>query len=216
MTPDRNDSRLMPAIAAGVMSSDTMHEKLLQSIVDSARVIFMAKAASIMLYDKAAHELVFHAVSGEGQGKIIGLRLPAGTGIAGWVLTSGEAMIVEDVSRDPRFARAVAESTGYVPAMLMSAPLHDDGDPMGVLNILDRTRSQFAAAGEMQLLGMFANHAAIALSVVQSSQRAKSVLEFGEADEKIVARITAVLDTLEGPKRDAAVHLLEAVEALLR
>jgi hypothetical protein len=63
---------------------------------------------------------------------------------------------------------------------------------------------------------MFANHAAIALSVVQASQRAKSVLELGEADEKIVARITQALDTLEGPKRDAAVNLLEAVEALLR
>jgi|tagenome__1003787_1003787.scaffolds.fasta_scaffold20322852_2 signal transduction protein with GAF and PtsI domain len=213
---DRNESRLMPAIAAGVMSSDVMHEQLLQSIVDSARGIFAAKASSIMLYEVESHELVFTAVSGEGQGRIIGERLPASSGIAGWVLTSGEAMIVEDVSRDPRFARAVAERTGYIPTMLMSAPLLHAGDTMGVLNILDRTRNQFAAAGEMQLLGMFANHAAIALSVVQSSQRAKSVLELGEADEKIVARITSVLDTLEGPKRDAAVHLLEAVEALLR
>jgi GAF domain-containing protein len=213
---DRNESRLMPAIAAGVMSSDGTHALLLQSIVDSARGIFMAKAASIMLYDKLSHELVFEAVSGEGQGRIIGERLPASTGIAGWVLTSGEAMIVEDVSRDPRFARAVAERTGYVPTMLMSAPLIHDEETMGVLNVLDRTRSQFAAAGEMQLLGMFANHAAIALSVVQASQRAKSVLELGEADEKIVARITEVLDTLEGPKKEAAIHLLEAVEALLR
>jgi GAF domain-containing protein len=213
---DRNESRLMPAIAAGVMSSDHTHTLLLQSIVDSARGIFMAKAASIMLYDPISHELVFEAVSGEGQGRIIGERLPASTGIAGWVLTSGEAMIVEDVSRDPRFARAVAERTGYVPTMLMSAPLIHDEETMGVLNVLDRTRSQFAAAGEMQLLGMFANHAAIALSVVQASQRAKSVLELGEADEKIVARITEVLDALEGPKHDAAVRLLEAVEELLR
>ena len=120
-----------------------------------------------MLYDPLSHELVFEAVSGEGQGRIIGERLPASTGIAGWVLTSGEAMIVEDVSRDPRFARAVAERTGYVPTMLMSAPLIHGEETMGVLNILDRKRSQFAAAGEMQLLGMFANHAAIALSVVQ-------------------------------------------------
>ena len=34
---DRNESRLMPAIAAGVMSSDATHTLLLQSIVDSAR-----------------------------------------------------------------------------------------------------------------------------------------------------------------------------------
>ena len=166
---DRNESRLMPAIAAGVISSDAQHEQLLQSIVDSARAIFAAKAASIMLYERGSHELVFTAVSGEGQGRIIGQRLPASSGIAGWVLTSGEAMIVEDVSRDPRFARAIAERTGYVPTMLMSAPLLRNGDPLGVLNILDRSRDQFPAMSEMQLLGMFANHAAVALAVVQDS-----------------------------------------------
>jgi signal transduction protein with GAF and PtsI domain len=208
--------RLDTAVAAGVLGADRLHAELLQSIVHNARAIFMAKAASIMLYDAASHSLVFEAVSGEGERTIVGQRMPAGTGIAGWVLSSGESMIVEDVSQDPRFARAVAESTGYVPKLLMSAPLLHAEETLGVLNILDRQRSQFTnAGGEMELLGMFASHAAIALSVVMASRRAKRVLEHGPGDGLIVARIASALDRLEGDKRDAGLKLLAALDVLL-
>jgi GAF domain-containing protein len=208
-------NRLGAAVAAGVLGADAAHAELLQSIVDNARTIFGARAASIMFYEAETHELVFEAVSGEGQGRIVGERLPAGTGIAGWVLTSGEAMIVEDVTRDPRFARAVAERTGYVPKTLMAAPLLYGEDTLGVLNVLDRTQQLFSVA-EMDLLSKFAAHAAIALSVVRLSRRAKRLLEQDEGDGVLVARLAATLDGLEGPRREAGVKLLEALDALLR
>lgn len=210
------DDRLTPAVAAGVLGADVLHAALLQSIVDNARAIFLARAASIMLYEPEGNQLVFEAVSGEGEGRIVGDRLPATTGIAGWVLSSGESLIVEDVLRDPRFARDVAERTGYVPKILMAAPLLHEEETLGVLNVLDRERKQFSAGGEMQLLGMFANHAAIALSVVRASRRAKAVLERGQGDGLIVSRIAAALDTLDGPRRDAGLRLLQALDVLLR
>ncbi len=210
----RSDDRLTGAVAAGVLGADATHAALLQSIVASARAIFDAKAASIMLYDPETHELVFEAVSGEGEGTIVGQRLPAGTGIAGWVLSSGESMIVEDVTQDPRFARAIAERTGYVPKVLMAAPLHHGEETIGVLNVLDRRRSQFATANEVELLGMFANHAAIALSVVHASRRAKRVLDDGDAESLVVARIAAALERLSGSRREAGLKLLSALDEL--
>jgi GAF domain-containing protein len=210
-----SESRLGAAVAAGVLGADAAHAELLQSIVDNARTIFAARAASIMFYEAETHELVFAAVSGEGQGRIVGERLPAGTGIAGWVLTSAESMIVEDVTRDPRFARAVAERTGYVPKTLMAAPLIHGEETIGVLNVLDRSQQRFSVA-EMDLLAKFAAHAAIALSVVRASLRAKRVLEADAGDEVLVARLAATLDVLEGPRREAGMRLLEALEALLR
>ena len=71
------------AVAAGTLGSDEQHRALLQSIVDVARAIFDAKASSIFLYDEDAGELVFEAVSGEGEDNLIGMRLPANKGIAG-------------------------------------------------------------------------------------------------------------------------------------
>ena len=55
------------AAAAGMMGGDEdTFRALLQSIVDVARSIFGAPAASIFLSDEEADELVFEAVSGQG------------------------------------------------------------------------------------------------------------------------------------------------------
>jgi len=209
------DDRLVTAVAAGVIGADEAHRELLQSIVQNARGIFGARAASIMLYEPDSHELVFEAVSGEGQETIIGNRITGGTGIAGWVLTAGEAVIVEDVARDPRFAREVAERTGYVPATLMSAPLLHHEETLGVLNVLDPSVRRHSI-GELDLLGRFANHAAIALSVVRTARRAKAIVEQGDRDGLLVARLAGGLVGLEGPRREAGLRLLAALDELLR
>jgi len=64
---------------------------------------------------------------------LVGLRLPAGTGIAGWVAQTWTPLILDDVQNDPRFAKNVAESVGYVPQALMAAPLLHDERVLGVL-----------------------------------------------------------------------------------
>ena len=66
-------------VAAGVIGSDEAYRALLQSIVEVARAIFAAQAASIMLYDVDAHELVFEAAAGQGQEPLVGQRVGAGT-----------------------------------------------------------------------------------------------------------------------------------------
>ena len=131
----------------------------------------------------------------------------------GWVLTSQEPMIIEDVTRDPRFDREVAERLGYVPKHMMSVPLLHDEEALGVLNVLDRRERSFSSAEEMDLLGTFASQAAIALSVVRAGKRAKRMLEEGAGDAAVVARLAATIDRLEGPKRAAATQLLEALDA---
>ena len=126
--------------AADVLAAPEQHAALLRTIVEVARAIFGAKAASIMLYDEATDELVFEAVIGAGEQELLGKRIPAGTGVAGWVLASQEPLVIEDVEHDPRFARDVAERSGYVPKGLMAAPLLEGESAIGVLSVLDRPR----------------------------------------------------------------------------
>lgn len=103
-------------------ADDPLALDLLRSVVEVARAIFGAQAGSVLLLDEATDELVFQAVSGQGEGFLVGRRMPAGTGIAGWVATSGEPMVVDDLSKNRSFDRSVAESTEYVPDSLMAAP----------------------------------------------------------------------------------------------
>ena len=91
-------------------------------------------------------ELVYVASVGAGAAETIGLRLPLGRGIAGYAAASGETVAVDDVTHDPRFARDVAERTGYVPRSVLVAPIMRGDDVLGVLSVLDRTQPAGAAA----------------------------------------------------------------------
>ena len=106
---------LQAAVAAGVAGSEGAHRELLQSVVEVARAIFAARAASIFLLDEATDELVFEAVAGHGESSLVGNRFPSSRGIAGWVLVTRQPIAIEDPASDKRFASEVADSTGYLP-----------------------------------------------------------------------------------------------------
>jgi GAF domain-containing protein len=209
-----NEDRLRAAVAAGVSGAEEAHKDLLQSIVQVARSIFGAKGSSIWLLDEEADELVVEAVAREEDRHILGLRMPSGQGVAGWVLTTRQPIVIEDVQSDARHAKEVAERTGYVPQGLMAVPVLHEERALGVLQVLDRQTT--FSLGEMDLLGLFANQAAIALDLLQRSRTAKAVLDESEPEVAAVARVAAALDALEDGRRDAALALLRALEELLQ
>jgi GAF domain-containing protein len=204
--------RLQAAVAAGVLGSEERFRELLRSVVEVARAIFAAKASSILLLDEEAKELVFEAVVGEGEENLLGKRFPAGTGVAGWVLASRTPLVIEDVERDPRFAKDVAEETGYVPRGLMAVPLLHDERALGVLEVLDR-QSHFTLA-EMELLGLFASQAAIALDLLQRARAAEATLA-GAGELAVVARLATALARLGDEARPSAIRLLASLEDVL-
>ncbi|MBD0348389.1 MAG: GAF domain-containing protein [Thermoleophilia bacterium] len=209
--------RLQAAVAAGVVGSDEAYRALLQSIVEVARAIFGARASSIFLLDETTDELVFEAVAGEGADTLIGTRIPSSTGIAGWVLVTRQPLVLEDVTQDPRFARDVAERTGYVPQGLMSVPLLHEERALGVLNVLDRPQQARFTLEEMDLLGMFANQAAIALDLLQRARRARALVDHNASgDTAAVARLAETIETLEDERRAAGVRLVQALDDILR
>jgi len=205
MTEDLN-----AAVAAGVLGSEERFRELLRSVVEVARAIFGAKASSVLLLDEAANELVFEAVVGEGEETLLGQRFPAGTGVAGWVLATGTPLVIEDVARDPRFAKDVAQDTGYVPHGLMAVPLLHEERALGVLEVLDRT-TKFTLQ-EMELLGLFAAQAAVALDLLQRAREAEAALG-GDGRLAVVARVAAALESRDD---EAGARLLAALEEILR
>ena len=168
-------------------------QPLLDSIAEVARAIFGAKAASIMLHDADAGELVFAAVAGEGSETLIGHRIPEATGVSGWVFSARQPVVIEDVAKDPRFSDDVAQMTGYMPKGLMAAPLLRDERVLGVLSVLDRPKRAGFSLMEMDLLGLFANQAAIAL---ESGS--------GRPGTGRLAELEARLEGLDGERRRQA------------
>jgi GAF domain-containing protein len=207
---------LKAAVAAGVIGSEERFQALLQSTAEVARSIFGAKAASIFLFDEETEELVFEAIAGHGADMLIGQRFPSSTGIAGWVLVTRQPLVIEDVTQDPRFAKDVAEQTGYIPKGLMAVPLLHEERALGVLEVLDRPQRAEFSLVEMDLLGLFANQAAIALDLLLRARAAEAVLEASGAGAGAVARLAQTVESLEGDRREAGLTLIAALADVLK
>ena len=206
---------LRAAVAAGALAAREGHRPLLQAIVEVARAIFGARAASIMLLDEGAGQLVFEAVTGEGEETLVGRRIPSDTGIAGWVAQSGQPLVVEDVASDPRFAVDEARRTGYVPKGLMAVPLLREERVLGVLNVLDRPERRRFSVAEMDLLALFASQAAVALALLLQARRIEALLAASGDELEAVARVAMSLDHLDGERRQAGLRLLEDLAQIL-
>jgi GAF domain-containing protein len=209
-----SEDRLRVAVAASALAGQNAEEPLLLSIVEVACAIFEARAASISTYDERTDELVFRAAAGAGSRTVVGTRFPSTQGIAGWVLVSGEPIVIDDVQRDPRFASDVAVRTGYVPRALMAAPLVAQDRVLGVLSVLDRPAGQPFGVAQMELLSMFARQASFALDVIARARGAGAALE-GSGEAEVLARVAAALERMPPGRREAGLGLLEALERVL-
>lgn len=141
------------------------HTEVMRSTVRLGRLTFSAAAASIFLHDEQTDQLIFEASSGEGEDRLLGLAIPSGHGVAGWVFQTGETVVC-DVRQDPRFDREFAARTGYVPETLMAAPLELDEHIIGVLQVLDPALDRFGELAAIDLLTELANQLAITLALV--------------------------------------------------
>jgi GAF domain-containing protein len=165
--PDRPE-RLLEQVAAlaadlGPALAPVGQLELLRSITAAARELFDAAACSLALLDEAQETLTFHVASGAGAQEVVGQRVPVDRGIAGWVVSSGQPVAVADVARDPRFAADVAETTGYVPRSVLAMPLQTEREMLGVIELLDQRADSPVGRRDMELLGLFASQAALAI-----------------------------------------------------
>ncbi len=202
------------AVAAGALAGEQARGALLKSIADVARAIFEARASSIMTHDPAARTLEFAAVSGEGF-DLLGSAFPDSKGIAGWVFTARQPLVLEDVEADPRFARDIANSTGYVPQGLMAAPLLLEERALGVLSVLDRPERASFSLSEMDLLGLFAHQAAIAIDISSAARRARAAIDGSDAELEDLIVLAELIAGREGPARERGQAVLASLRALL-
>lgn len=151
------------AAARSVIGSPASHTRLLETIVRTAASVIGAAGSSLFLLDHATSELVFEIATGPAANSVIGFRLPVGQGIAGLVAATGQPMAVSNVDRDPRHASQIARDIGYMPRNILCVPLVLHGEIIGVLELLDRLDNSSFSPGDIQVLSLFAEQAAIAI-----------------------------------------------------
>lgn len=142
-------------------------DALVSSLTEIARDIFNASACSVAVL--AGELLEFRAAAGAGAEELIGVRMSSTKGIAGWAVTSGQAIVVADVTTDSRFDRVTAAQTGYLPDVIMAAPLIHDEQALGVIEVLDPRPGPLGEDRGLELLGRFADHAAMIVAAFEEA-----------------------------------------------
>ena len=180
-------------------------QDLLQTIVEATVALFEAEASSIALFERDPDRLEFRVAAGAQGAGAIGLSVPPSRGIVGFVFSTGQPLALSDVLSDPRFDRATAERTGYVPRSIAAVPLVDRDQTVGVLQVLDKRTSPTFTLRDMELLAVFATQAAAAIRaarVQRDSERLLRAVMARVADEAseeqvddLVSAATAELDT---------------------
>jgi len=179
--------------------------ELLTTIVAALREQLSAAACSVALLN--GDGLEFRAADGVGADLAVGMRLPVGRGLAGYVVASGQALAVSDVHRDQRFDAETAASTGYVPTSILAVPVEDDDGPIGVVEVLDRQ----PGAHDLQIAARSARQVGLVVQLARSAAAVNAVLSDPRLEE-LVGLIQRFRQTGDSDRALAAA-LLQAVLA---
>ncbi len=101
------------------LDSDT----LLNRIMTHACELLNVDATSIWLRDAQNGDLVLHLATGTRREHMHASRVPAGHGIIGHVVDTGETVVVNDVNTDQRFYRNIDAQSGFRTRAILCVPM---------------------------------------------------------------------------------------------
>jgi CRP-like cAMP-binding protein len=135
-------------------------EQTCRTILEEAHSVIPADSGSVMLVDEEEKYLSIKAAFGlESDPKI---RLKVGEGIAGDVLKTGKAALIENASSDSRFVPGTAKMRS-----MLCVPIGCEGRNFGVIN-MSNTSQRLFTADELKLLQTLSVYASIAIQNEQN------------------------------------------------
>ena len=166
-------------------------------VIAEVRNILNTEGASVLLYepalDGASDALVFAAAAGPGAAGLVGTRLPANVGIAGWVVREKEAALVSDAQDDARFYSSVDQLSGITTRSVLAVPLMVKGVLQGVVEAINKASGPFAEH-DLEMLETMAGSAATAIENARLFQAEREQRELAETLREIGATLASTLD----------------------
>jgi len=138
-------------------------KEVLDIVMYQVGKIFQPLHWSILLKNQKTSEMVFSVVVGSNKKKLQGAKLPKGEGIAGYIMETGEPLIVEDVLKDKRFSLRVDKFSGFKTRSIIGTPLKTDDKVFGVIELINRINEKPFTSQDLQILASIAEYAAIAM-----------------------------------------------------
>lgn len=149
-------------IGKAITSATTINQTL-SVVMEQIGNIFAPLNWSLLLRNAKTGELSFKIAIGTGVDKILGMTIPKGRGIAGWIAETGQAIIIKDVANDRRFDATMDQLLGFKTESIIGVPLKTKDRVFGVIELINKLNGETFTPLELKTLITIADFAAIAI-----------------------------------------------------
>ncbi len=111
---------------------------IMREFMNKVQALLNTRSWSLLLLNRERNALYFRMTNQNIRKKLNKIEIPVGKGIAGWVASTREAIIINDVRKDARFLQDVDEATGFETKRIMAAPLVGKGELFGVIELVNK------------------------------------------------------------------------------
>ncbi len=152
----QRQARVMTALAesAAAITASLKLDDVLQRILDQISQALRVDVVSLALIDSSGKELVYRASTGPHSKDMVGMHVPIGMGVVGWVAQEGRGAVVTDPGSDPRFHPEYDRLLGYETKSIACAPIRSRGQAIGVLQALNPLEGAFDTDALLVLTGI--------------------------------------------------------------
>jgi sigma-B regulation protein RsbU (phosphoserine phosphatase) len=178
--------------ASQVLNSTFNLGRLLELILNLTTKNLNAARGTIYLIDKEKNELWSFVLKGD---ELVEIRLPIGTGIAGYVAKTGKTINLIDAAKDKRFFADIDRRSGFRTKTMLCIPMKNrTGMTIGVFQIINKKQGIFTKE-DILFLEAFSDHAALA---IENSRLVQASLENERVNKEL--HIAATIQQMIIPK----------------
>lgn len=167
-------------------------DEVLRQVIGEVSYLLGAEGLAVELLSEDRAELVFAAVGGANATDLANLRVPSHSGVAGEVVRTGQAKLVQD-SQQAAAPEVVQHISGYNPKSIVGAPLRLHGETIGAMVAIHFQANAFTP-NDLQLLEAAADWACIAIGNARLFSETAEALAREKRLYAVVRAVSSALD----------------------
>lgn len=178
--------------AAEISRSTFDLDRILDQSMDLLMEVIPSEAASF--YVTQGDTLNFKVAKGEKGDQLANARLRLGQGIAGWVAKTGIPYLTNDVVREPKWERRIAEEIKFNTRNILSVPVKSKDEVTAVVQLINKREEGEYDEDDQEMAALFASHLA---DVLESTRLYRMISEKVERLAMLMDASVHVTSTLD-------------------
>ncbi|MDQ7789326.1 MAG: HD domain-containing protein [Clostridia bacterium] len=139
-------------------------DRIMDVVIDACMGAVQAEAGTLWILEEDSY-LIPLAARGPKADRLKGLKLKKGEGLAGQVCETREPVLVEDATRDERWASRFDDSTGFITRSMLVVPLLTEEKTIGSLQMINKLDGSLFSESDLRISSALA---AVSAKIIQN------------------------------------------------